>query len=155
MACSWAGVVSRSEFVLNFLVANWRRDGERTILRYSGFCVGVASVFFLTTPTYSSDIAVTELPVQEYLHNTRDINKVRFSPNGRHLLAAGYQRVRVWDTQTDSLQSTLRGHGGTVQVAAFNSDGSKIVTGGYDGTVRLWDTENGMQLGIPLVGDSG
>lgn len=132
----------------------WLRIDVASFLSVIGRAFATTPLIFLPMTASSSDIAVTELPVQEYFHNTRDINKVRFSPNGKHLLAAGFQRVRIWDTQTHRLQSTLRGHGGSVQVAAFSNDGKRIATGGYDGTVRLWDPANGAQLGMPLVGDA-
>lgn len=132
----------------------WLWVDVSSILSVIGRVFAIASLMLLPMTASSSEISVTKLPVQEYFHNTRDINKVRFSPSGKHLLAAGFQRVRVWDTKTQKLQSTLRGHGGTVQVAAFSNDGKRIATGGYDGTVRLWDPANGVQLGMPLMGDA-
>jgi WD40 repeat protein len=154
MAWLWAGVDSVLRLGNSCLVAPKYWLVEGSFLTVIGRFLATALIIFLPMTASSSDIAVTELPVQEYFHNTRDINKVRFSPSGKHLLAAGFQRVRVWDTQTHKLQSTLRGHGGTVQVAAFSNDGKRIATGGYDGTVRLWDTANGAQLSMPLVGDA-
>ena len=159
MTCLWADVAFELKPKFSAMFAPKRRDvdyplGRFTLGRYIRQTLLLVPLLVLPLAGTGAEIAVTEFPVQEYFHNTRDINKVRFSPNGKHLLAAGFQRVRVWDTQTKHLQSTLRGHGGTVQVAAFNSDGTQIVTGGYDGTVRLWKTENGAQLGIPLVGDA-
>ncbi|MCB9571706.1 MAG: protein kinase [Kofleriaceae bacterium] len=40
----------------------------------------------------------------------------------------------------------LRGHDGPVVVGAFAGDGSRVVTAGHDGTVRLWDAATGAQL---------
>jgi isopentenyl diphosphate isomerase/L-lactate dehydrogenase-like FMN-dependent dehydrogenase len=78
----------------------WLWVDVESFLSAIGRALATALIIFLPMTASSSDIAVTELPVQEYFHNTRDINKVRFSPSGKHLLAAGFQRVRVWDTQT-------------------------------------------------------
>jgi WD40 repeat protein len=41
---------------------------------------------------------------------------------------------------------TLAGHGGPVVCAAFTPDG-RVVTGAYDGTVRLWDPATGAETG--------
>jgi len=40
----------------------------------------------------------------------------------------------------------LRGHSGAVNDISFNRDGSRIITAGQDGTVRLWDTVSGRAL---------
>jgi WD40 repeat protein/O-acetyl-ADP-ribose deacetylase (regulator of RNase III) len=40
----------------------------------------------------------------------------------------------------------LAGHTGAVRCAAWCGDGSRLATGGADGTVRVWDAETGRQL---------
>src|SRR5262249_35047101 len=37
------------------------------------------------------------------------------------------------------LRKTLRGHAGAVRAAAFDPTGRHVVTGGDDGTVRIWN----------------
>jgi WD40 repeat protein len=49
------------------------------------------------------------------------------------------ERDRGWETGT----IILEGHTGTVYSVAFSSDGSRIVSGSYDHTVRIWDTVSG------------
>ncbi len=43
-------------------------------------------------------------------------------------------------------QIIFKGHSGTVHSVAFNPDGTRIVTGSWDKTARLWDTTTGEEL---------
>ena len=45
---------------------------------------------------------------------------------------------------------TLAGHTNAVYSVAFSPDGSKIVSGSFDNTIRLWDAATGQQIGSPL-----
>jgi WD40 repeat protein len=46
------------------------------------------------------------------------------------------------------------GHPGPVQAVAVTPDGRRIVTGGADGTVRVWDRETGVEQAV-LTGHTG
>ncbi|KZT50154.1 hypothetical protein CALCODRAFT_478617 [Calocera cornea HHB12733] len=46
----------------------------------------------------------------------------------------------------------LRGHIDDVRSVAFSADGSRIVSGSKDKTVRVWDAVRGQPVGDPLVG---
>ena len=46
----------------------------------------------------------------------------------------------------------LRGHTGWVNSASFSPDGKYIVSASEDLTVRIWDVNTGLQVGVPLVG---
>src|SRR5690606_14940139 len=54
--------------------------------------------------------------------------------------------VRVWALASAEADSdpyrTLRGHGGWVRFAAFSSDGTSIVSAGYDQQVKWWRVDD-------------
>ena len=45
-----------------------------------------------------------------------------------------------------------QGHTRYVTSVAFSPDGTRIVSGSEDNSVRIWDAERGMQIGGPLQG---
>ncbi len=45
----------------------------------------------------------------------------------------------------------LAGHDRDVYSVAFSPDGTRIISAGSDGTVRIWDVENHRQIGEPLA----
>jgi eukaryotic-like serine/threonine-protein kinase len=49
---------------------------------------------------------------------------------------------------------TLRGHDGPLKSACFSPDGSRIVTGGWDNTAKVWDARTGASI-LSLKGHTG
>jgi len=47
---------------------------------------------------------------------------------------------------------TLTGHISSVVHVAFSPDGTRIVSGSYDKTLRLWDGTTGASIGEPMEG---
>jgi WD40 repeat protein len=66
-------------------------------------------------------------------------NPGAYSPALSELAAAFFQ---------SGWRLTLSGHAGGVWSAAYNSDGSRIVTASYDKTARIWDAATGRELTV-------
>ncbi|KAI0310037.1 hypothetical protein OF83DRAFT_1071175 [Amylostereum chailletii] len=50
------------------------------------------------------------------------------------------------------LQNVLRGHNDGICSVAYSPDGTRIVSGSDDWTIRIWDAETGQPVGKPLQG---
>ena len=51
--------------------------------------------------------------------------------------------IREWDLELNVCTRNYVGHGGSVSQLLLSSDGKKMYSGSYDGTVRVWCTESG------------
>ena len=73
-----------------------------------------------------------------------------FSPCGRYItyLHCDHTTLRIFDLVTGSEKCALFGHRDYVSCVAWFPDGRRLVTGAYDGTVRIWDTDCGVQRAV-------
>ncbi|MEO2088593.1 MAG: WD40 repeat domain-containing protein, partial [Gemmataceae bacterium] len=72
-----------------------------------------------------------------------DMRGPAWSRDGKTLVVAAGNDVRVLDAATRRERFTLRGHASLVWSLAVSPDGTTLAAAGWDGTVRLWDLSDG------------
>jgi WD40 repeat protein len=89
---------------------------------------------------------------------TEPVVEVVFSPDGSRLLFAGGGfwkndkwvgsdfAIRVWDVAKRKELRRLEGHTNTVGALAFAPGGKVALSGGRDGSLRLWNIDTGKEL---------
>ena len=80
--------------------------------------------------------------------DTVSFESFAFSPDGSRIIIGGTwpeQRIQVWDIETRELIVELSGHKSDVESFDFSPDGSLLASGGFDGTILLWDIKPYLQ----------
>jgi WD40 repeat protein/serine/threonine protein kinase len=98
----------------------------------------------------AGEVRVWDAATGELTHTFRghawEVEGVAFSPDGRRLASASRYELKVWDLTGGQEYRRLRGHARQVQGMAFDRDSRVLVTGGWDGEVKLWDPATGKVL---------
>lgn len=82
------------------------------------------------------------------------------SPDGRWLAVGGYLghnatgwgNIRIYDFAGGTLHQVLKGHTNVVSDLAFSPDGTLLISGSADNTVKLWQVHNRFHLQQTLTG---
>lgn len=107
------------------------------------------------TDLFSMDFKKLQAQVDQKLKDSANqprhidaILDLAFSPDGNLLATSSRDTtIRLWDANTGKFQRTFLGHAAQVNGVTFNENGSKLISGDYDGVVILWDpqTANALQ----------
>ena len=67
-----------------------------------------------------------------------------FSPDGKFIaITDGSPTVRLWHAATGTLRHELEGHLRAGRALAFSLNGRRLVSGGYDAAIKVWDVASG------------
>jgi eukaryotic-like serine/threonine-protein kinase len=89
-----------------------------------------------------------------FLANDKNIALIALGPDDRAVAAAVYSKstradsVVVYDRQTGQPRLKFEGRFGPIEDLVFSRDGQLLVSGGDDGTVRIWNLVKGEQQAI-------
>ena len=92
-------------------------------------------------------LKATHAASSETLITGRWIVDAAISPDGKFLAyaAKGDKLARVWNVETARQILELK-HDSSVAAVAFNADGTRLGTGSYDGTARVWELPSGREI---------
>jgi transcription initiation factor TFIID subunit 5 len=84
---------------------------------------------------------LTGLCVRVFTGHTDFISALECAPNGKILASAdGAGNIFLWDLEKGTRIKRCRGHGrGGIWSLSFSAESTVLVSGGADGTVRIWD----------------
>jgi WD40 repeat protein len=71
-----------------------------------------------------------------------------FSRDGSRVVIAVGAMVYVWNHVTNTRECELQGHSQYVNSVAFSNDGSHVVSGSHDKTVRIWNCHTKSQVNL-------
>lgn len=102
------------------------------------------------------------------------VKAVAVSPNGRLMASAGKQdedtkfckthttimigedkSIILWDLGSGRRLKRMTGHTGFIYSVDFSADGNVLVSGGADGTVRVWDVNKDTPSAMQTFEDDG
>lgn len=94
----------------------------------------------------SYNIGLLDVKTHEYSTMSDGISSITdmsFSSDGKSLVTSSTDGLHLWDMEKGRTIAALIGHEGTVTCAKFNLLDGSIVSGGIDGTVRIWSSTGG------------
>ena len=117
----------------------WRPDGQQLAV------AGYKQVHRLAMPGGTSVAPLTDL--------SDLVRAVAWSPDGSMIAAGGgtpgaFGEIVVFDAATGAARVRLEGHRDYVYHLAFNHDGTRLASCGYDKVIRVWDTATGKAVGV-------
>jgi WD40 repeat protein len=74
------------------------------------------------------------------------VGRVAFSPDSRRLAVATSHDITIYNVANRAEECTLSGHRQHVEALAFSADGSRLVSGGADRAIKLWDLATQKEL---------
>ena len=138
----------------------WRvQDGQRvaTIKANDVYCLAVSKngKWIAGGMWDAPEVSVWDAKMHETVWKHRedygDIYAVDFSPDSTTLVSGSWNHTAtIWDVARGNKIHTLQ-HKRPVIAAKFSSDGYRIATATYEGSVRVWDNFGQLLVDIPVT----
>jgi WD40 repeat protein len=121
---------------------------EAVAFHPNGKYVAVGGLDWLATSGADGALCVWDLESRDkYLTLEAGVTAIAFDPTGHYLAAGTFsqagQSVVVWDFEKQEKVFDLPGHHDRINAIAFSPDGSWLVSGGDDSTIRVWNVLTG------------
>jgi len=62
-----------------------------------------------------------------------------FSPDGKTLATVAEKTIKFWDVATGKEVASFGAHVAEIACLAYSAEGTMLVSGGADKTVKVWD----------------
>ena len=112
--------------------------------KFIQFNLLIVSVLFLESG-FAQDYTLLGLPegVKTRLGKGWVSGNIAYTPDGTQLAVASSIGIWFYDATTGAEVNLLTGHKSFVTFVAFSPDGTKLASGSWDTTIRLWDVRTG------------
>jgi len=83
-------------------------------------------------------------------------SSIAVSPEGKRIAAASMRSedISIWDAESGNVILTFKGHKNKIAAGlVFSPDGQRLVSAGFDNTIKVWDVSNGSEI-MSLAGHS-
>ncbi len=92
--------------------------------------------------------------IQQFAPNSGFVRAIDYSPDGRYILSGTWNSaqggtMQLWNIETGDSEPVRRFYGVATDIVSdvhFSSDGTRILSASWDGSVRLWDASTGIEL---------
>jgi len=121
---------------------SWSRNGERIM---SGCIDGTARVWDVESGKTILEINTGLSHIYTY-GAIYSLDETMIATGGRHYVKKEF--LKIWDAKTGKLVENLKGHTDNVTCLAWTPDGSTLISGEQDHSIRTWDTTTWQQIHV-------